>query len=159
MNSATSASLRSGLLLPQREPSDPSKGDRRSWHYLPASCSDARRVQRRRSSEIPAQEGLRAQQSANLDIDIEHDQNHCSRGCRRSRRAFRAASIFASMSSTGSRSSLSRFALSHDCWSHFGAEGVAIVRMLIASSSATERPSWLSMVIFWHGECFLLCES
>src|ERR1019366_1974276 len=95
---------------------------------------------------------LRTQQGGNQDVGVEDNPNHCSRGCWRLRRAFRAASISASISSIESRSSPSRFALSQDFWSHSGADTDAIVRTLIASSSATERPSRLSIAIFWSGE-------
>jgi hypothetical protein len=39
-----------------------------------------------------------------------------------------------------------------DAWSHSGAEGGVVVRMVISSFSAMERPSRLSIAILWFGE-------
>jgi hypothetical protein len=71
----------------------------------------------------------RTQLGRNQNVGVEDNPDHCSVGCWRLRRAFRAASISASISCVESRSSPSCFALSQDFWSHSGADTDAIVRM------------------------------
>lgn len=91
------------------------------------------------------------QQRGNQNVRVEDDANHCPDGCR-SRRAFRAAAISASISSVDSRSNPWSVALSHDACNHSGAEGAVVVRIMISSFSAIERPSKLSIASFWSGD-------
>lgn len=99
----------------------------------------------------PGGRTLRLQECGNYDICVEYDPDHCS-GARRSRRAFRACAISASISSVESWSRPRSSALFQDAFNHSGAEGEAVERMVISSFSAMERPNRLSITVFWSGE-------